>query len=814
LYYFAASTADKSAASEVIDDANDHFVDLVPTKKARRSSTLHESNAGMDLARVMEGGDRGIPAPHHEPVPSVPPSFRTYDGARPPSGPSQAAPTPRRLSSSDVWAGAISRLQTQVSLNTSMLESHRRQVHDIEQAVGRLQQEMGNVVTIIREMQLNLQTRQPGAERARQDAGDLEVLAAQVATVSSKANEIDSVKMQLDLMRNRLKRFEDQGSPGTRPRTSSASREMYEGLPASSQYPQHASHHAQQAPPPQPLPPMRTASMASPPGPGHGLSASHTLPSQAMPPMEAVPDPPHQPVDHAASRPPPVPTSGFRPAEPLPPPSALSGWRPADAPRPIIGQPNVQGPLSAASYHSHSMQPEAQSTSWASVNQPIKRPFEERPSPYEHTISAPGSPKKPKLAPIMPRGAYEEAYMTGAASTRQSAISGTLDTGLYSRSRAPSDTTQPPTHALPTPASANIGPYRFVPPSAELEAQAGWHPEAGRMEVLTQPVAASGRGRGGRGRGRGARGRGSRAGAHHAARDSQEFEVGEVERPVYSSNQGSPNGYYDPVQQAHIGPVHIMSATPGVAVDRPDHQEFPATPVSGQPLDPFSSQTDVILNSSSKKSRTKPIRNSDGILIRKDGRPDMRSVSSANNLRKVHAKREAERAEAEGRTPTSARSLAPAHSNSMSEEDIDARSGTPDSPTGDTEERHPQEKHQELMSKLFPPNVEGEPRELPEAYFLRHKEPQPVGEPTMKREEQESVERSTQDDQPRDKSGDVVMREAGDNPAKVDERSPKPTSPQHEDAKAEPSEKQEQDQPAGETTALETTTAEQSNDRA
>lgn len=44
-----------------------------------------------------------------------------------------------------------------------------------------------------------------------------------------------------------------------------------------------------------------------------------------------------------------------------------------------------------------------------------------------------------------------------------------------------------------------------------------------------------------------------------------------------------------------------------------------------------------------KKTRTKPIRNADGVLIRKDGRPDMRSVSSAMNLKKVHAKKEAER---------------------------------------------------------------------------------------------------------------------------------------------------------------------------
>jgi hypothetical protein len=30
--------------------------------------------------------------------------------------------------------------------------------------------------------------------------------------------------------------------------------------------------------------------------------------------------------------------------------------------------------------------------------------------------------------------------------------------------------------------------------------------------------------------------------------------------------------------------------------------------------------------SGNKKTRTKPIRNSEGVLIRKDGRPDMRSV--------------------------------------------------------------------------------------------------------------------------------------------------------------------------------------------
>lgn len=42
------------------------------------------------------------------------------------------------------------------------------------------------------------------------------------------------------------------------------------------------------------------------------------------------------------------------------------------------------------------------------------------------------------------------------------------------------------------------------------------------------------------------------------------------------------------------------------------------------------------LDSENETTRTKPIRNSDGVLTRKDGRPDMRSVSSTNNLRKLH----------------------------------------------------------------------------------------------------------------------------------------------------------------------------------
>lgn len=47
-------------------------------------------------------------------------------------------------------------------------------------------------------------------------------------------------------------------------------------------------------------------------------------------------------------------------------------------------------------------------------------------------------------------------------------------------------------------------------------------------------------------------------------------------------------------------------------------------------------------NMPTKRTRQRPIRNADGILIRKDGKPDQRSISSPQNLRKVHARKMAE----------------------------------------------------------------------------------------------------------------------------------------------------------------------------
>ncbi|KAF4546959.1 Hypothetical protein D9617_86g041460 [Elsinoe fawcettii] len=91
---------------------------------------------------------------------------------------------------------------------------------------------------------------------------------------------------------------------------------------------------------------------------------------------------------------------------------------------------------------------------------------------------------------------------------------------------------------------------------------------------------------------------------------------------------------------------------------------------------------------SGKKSRTKSKRNANGILIRKDGQSDMRSLSSAQNLRKVHAKKGKER---DGRMVelTSTTSLS---QNCTRDDDkisvLDgSQTGSPVTPTTETQEK-------------------------------------------------------------------------------------------------------------------------------
>ncbi|KAK0250147.1 hypothetical protein LTS09_014732 [Friedmanniomyces endolithicus] len=589
--------------------------------------------------------ERGATAQPHETVVrdagAPPPSHGAVEGA--PPGSSHVAPAQQRPSSSDVWAGALARLQTQVSLNTSMLESHRRQVGEVEEAVGRLQQEFGHVVGVIHEMRAEWHARATQTEQARHDSGDINVLASQVATVTDKANEVDGLKMQLELMKNRIKRFEDHASPAARPGTSSA-RELYETAPMSShsQTPVHAQH----------LPPMRNVSTYGPPTDrSYGGPPPNVLPSQSHPSYQPRPDLRISSNDQLPVQP--AQTYAYRPADPLPPPSA-PGWRSAEMQGIAPPQQQLETPVP---FRPHATGQEHHPSGWAAVNAnaAIKRPFEEhRQSPYGPP-SAPGSPKRPRLAPIMPRSGHaEESYASRSSSMQQYGMPAPPDGPMQSRSRAPSNSSQMQPHMLPTPASANASSYRFITSTAEVDMQGGWkiEPESIEHVMPLPPPAGKGRGRGSRRRG-GGRGRGSRRGAHHPQPDSQAPSVAAQPTEDLTSTQVQPNDGVNPMAPTSDKPVPRPEASPTNPVD-----DFPATPILGQHHDALgATQADpLLLSNSSKKSRSKPTRNADGVLIRKDGRPDMRSVSSANNLRRVHAQREAARVDGEGeggRTPGS-----------------------------------------------------------------------------------------------------------------------------------------------------------------
>lgn len=741
-----------------IDTATITHVD--PERENTVTGIIDDHGAGMDLGKVIESGvgegtsASAMATPHEMSVgdSAHPSSTGTSGASRLPVLPGKDANDARQQQSpSEVWAGAISRMQTQISYNTSLLESHRRQVADIEQTVGRLHADMGNVVAALNEVRGELRARPVHVEHLRHDSQDLEVLAGQVANVTSKANEVDGLKMQIELLKNRIKRFEDLGSPAAlaqRPGTSSTHRELYEATPAPHQ------HRLPQ----QPLPSIRTGPMmAAPSERPPEIRAPPVLLSQSPASLHPSSDSRMQPSEYPASH---ARAPAFRPAEPLPPPSSFSGWRPAES-HPAAGIPPPPPPSHLA--RPQPRESETQISGWAAVNvdQPAKRPFEEQrpfeeehPSPYEASAGS-GSSKRPRLAPIMPRGSYgDESFVPTPSSLQQSATTDTPDGMFHPRNRAPSDSSQSQSQSVHTAASANPNAYRFITSTAQADSQESWRPHDEHMHRPPGPAEPSGHGRArGRGRGGRGRGRGGRGGSHHEhehhhrhgrhQHEAEELGTPDWEKPEWTGSHLSADVYYNSL---HSHPrAGLVRRSGGVAGGPPDRElEYsPATPMIGQ-QDPYGMHVDDPNNSANKKSRTKPIRNAEGILIRKDGRPDMRSVSSANNLRKVHAKKEAERADMDGRTPTSVRSLAPLHSNSLSDEEREnTRSGTPVSASAaDDEEQDTQERHQELMSKIFPHGYDSAGgRGLAGNYFPRREEPPTsVPETVMKMENRDDEE--------------------------------------------------------------------------
>ncbi|KKY26226.1 hypothetical protein UCDDS831_g01737 [Diplodia seriata] len=219
-------------------------------------------------------------------------------------------------------------------------------------------------------------------------------------------------------------------------------------------------------------------------------------------------------------------------------------------------------------------------------------------------------------------------------------------------------------------------PTTFVPftSTEQPHSEDNWQSEAHHGPSSAGKESRRGRG-GGRGRGR-----------RSLPADTRELGTPEWEKPGY---QTGPEGYYHMDKLPRGGNiVRRGSGGNGPIAMRPIEMTRPTT--SGDPY------------AHTKKTRTKPIRNADGILIRKDGQPDMRSQSSAANLRKVHARKEQERIlEQRANTPSSSLATAPMSNNSRN--GSQTAESTPDKENAPANDK---DRHEAIMKQMFPNGVD------------------------------------------------------------------------------------------------------------
>ncbi|KAF2663028.1 hypothetical protein K491DRAFT_584716, partial [Lophiostoma macrostomum CBS 122681] len=503
----------------------------------------------------------------------------------------------------EVSLDALERMQTQISQNSGALsvqnrdmqifrdaaqrteDSIRREfqsqlnqqsanISRVDDAVVRLQHEMVGMHELLEVIRRDIQTVRagpaPAAAPSAQDSA-LELMDQQLAIISHKANEVDTLKITIEIMKNKIKRLED----GT------------------ASVPQQPTVH------PYSSPREPSVSVQS----AHAVPSYHTTPA-AVPLINTRVHPVHRPASfhshgsHSAA----TPEVPQRPE----PAQTQSGWVTVNASAKRAHPNGIDGPHDA-------------------IGQPV------------------GSPKRPKLAPIEPRMAlassqpppHQHVYDHMDTDDSESRYQPRSQTHIHTLPSQSQSRESLPESALLSHPTQHSTPRALYAPYGTQDAPSedSWRPESQRMIEHRTP---RGRGRGGGPGSRGGRGRKSMPAQIHLGTPEWERE----DWQGVSESQTSPDGFYSHVARSGRGIIRRGSGGGGsTSRGRPPSAGGRAVSLGmqgvttgvGLPVDPYAH---------TKKTRTKPIRNADGILIRKDGRPDMRSQSSAANLRKVHARKE------------------------------------------------------------------------------------------------------------------------------------------------------------------------------
>ncbi|KAF2400359.1 hypothetical protein EJ06DRAFT_427365 [Trichodelitschia bisporula] len=416
-------------------------------------------------------------------------------------------------STAEVKLDAIDRIQTQVNLNRATLEACTRDIGRQDRTIQQLQQTFMQYVEDLHRQMRDLRdvvtqraqiAPAPPAASSSVDDQTLEVFTSTLTNMSARVNEIDVLKMGMEVIKRRIKRVED-------------------SLPTAL-----AQTPTPQLPPPPPQQPDRLT-----PAPQPRLARAH-----------------------------------YTPYPPSPPP------------------PPASAPAAAAAAA-------AAAAGWATVN-PAKRgpPLDTRGSDATTPL---GSPKRAKLAPVEPRHSYEATERMEIDAPRASAGPGTN----------PNTPAEEPYSA----ASATGGSYVRYPTTPALAED--WPSSAPPFRTVSTPLphpgeVPSSRSPPGRGRGSGSgRGRG---------RPPIRKGIDEWEREREWAAQQSDGGF------GRGNLVRRGSSSMGMGMARGEGGSPPSGAEGSMAGDPYAH---------TKKTRTKPTRNAEGILIRKDGRPDMRSQSRA-----------------------------------------------------------------------------------------------------------------------------------------------------------------------------------------
>ena len=558
-------------------------------------------------------------------------------------------------SPAEVSLDAIERLQTQISQNSGALAAHTRDIRRgeesfqqleaslrrdfaaqvqrqsldiqrVEEAVASLHMEMQSMRRALEgvshELVLHRTEMQRGAasqlgQPASIPDAALELMAQQVTGLAHKATEVDMLKVTIEIMKKKIHRLEQGGTPAAASHPNSHGFQLSQD-PAPSQSQTITSFHSTSATGVRDSPSFATPSNP-PTHQSFGPSAS-----------SALPDAPHRPE-------------------------------------------STPGP----------------STGWASINAGIKRTHANGvETSHEGAVHVPGSPKRQKMAAADPQTSYIPSQDHTLRQVYENGEADSSTPRLHVPQTLPSQQSIPESTLASQTQQSAYAPYGTQDgPSDE-----SWRPESQR-NMEHRP----------RGRPRG--GPGSRGGRVRKSIPAQVHQLGtpEWEREDWQGvpeSQAGPDGFYNHVARAGRGIARRGSGGGGrggyAQSDRAaslGSQGLSPGFVMGSPNDPYSH---------TKKTRTKPIRNADGVLIRKDGRPDMRSQSSAANLRKVHARKEGEQS-----TQGSPTELTPAklyYGLSAGGPDTPSPSGYPHPDPNATPSV--QQKHSAIMGKMFPAGLD------------------------------------------------------------------------------------------------------------